>query len=41
MDLALPHTFVTVHRAGSFTRATALLGLSQPVGRSSCAGHVA
>ncbi|MFE9862842.1 LysR family transcriptional regulator [Streptomyces sp. NPDC005506] len=30
MDLALLRTFVTVHRAGSFTRAAALLGLSQP-----------
>ncbi|MFE3328729.1 LysR family transcriptional regulator [Streptomyces sp. NPDC059176] len=30
MDLALLRTFVTVHRAGSFTRAGALLGLSQP-----------
>lgn len=30
MDLALLHTFLTVHRAGSFTRAAALLGLSQP-----------
>ncbi|MFE9258717.1 LysR family transcriptional regulator [Streptomyces sp. NPDC006879] len=30
MDLALLHTFVAVHRAGSFTRAAALLGLSQP-----------
>lgn len=29
MNLALPRTFVTVHRAGSFTRAAALLGLSQ------------
>ncbi|MFE2086436.1 LysR family transcriptional regulator [Streptomyces sp. NPDC059460] len=30
MDLALLRTFVTVHRAGSFTRAATLLGLSQP-----------
>lgn len=30
MDLALLRTFVTAHRAGSFTRAAALLGLSQP-----------
>jgi DNA-binding transcriptional LysR family regulator len=30
MDLALLRTFVTVHRASSFTRAAALLGLSQP-----------
>lgn len=30
MDLALLRTFVMVHRAGSFTRAAALLGLSQP-----------
>ncbi|WP_328318467.1 LysR family transcriptional regulator [Streptomyces sp. NBC_00388] len=30
MDIALLRTFVTVHRAGSFTRAAALLGLSQP-----------
>jgi DNA-binding transcriptional LysR family regulator len=30
VDLALLRTFVTVHRAGSFTRAAALLGLSQP-----------
>jgi DNA-binding transcriptional LysR family regulator len=30
MDLALLRTFVTVHRAGSFTRAAALLGLFQP-----------
>ncbi|WP_411574119.1 LysR family transcriptional regulator [Streptomyces fradiae] len=30
MDLGLLRTFVTVHRAGSFTRAAALLGLSQP-----------
>src|ERR1044072_985351 len=30
MDLALLRTFVTVHRAGSFPRAAALLGLSQP-----------
>ncbi|MET8414914.1 LysR family transcriptional regulator [Streptomyces sp. NPDC005098] len=30
MDLALLRTFVTVHRAGSFTRAAALLGLSRP-----------
>ncbi|MFH7337197.1 LysR family transcriptional regulator [Streptomyces sp. KHY 26] len=30
MDLALLRTFVTVYRAGSFTRAAALLGLSQP-----------
>ncbi|WMX46061.1 LysR family transcriptional regulator [Streptomyces roseicoloratus] len=30
MDLTLLRTFVTVHRAGSFTRAAALLGLSQP-----------
>ncbi|MDH6226088.1 MULTISPECIES: LysR family transcriptional regulator [Streptomyces] len=30
MDLALLRTFVAVHRAGSFTRAAALLGLSQP-----------
>ncbi|MFE0640510.1 LysR family transcriptional regulator [Streptomyces sp. NPDC058877] len=30
MDLALLRTFVTVHRAGSFTRAAVLLGLSQP-----------
>ncbi|WP_175411312.1 LysR family transcriptional regulator [Streptomyces sp. TRM64462] len=30
MDLHLLRTFVTVHRAGSFTRAAALLGLSQP-----------
>lgn len=30
MDLALLRTFVTVHRAGSFTRAASLLGLSQP-----------
>ncbi|WP_335932394.1 LysR family transcriptional regulator [Streptomyces sp. PTD5-9] len=30
MDLSLLRTFVTVHRAGSFTRAAALLGLSQP-----------
>ncbi|WP_416977950.1 LysR family transcriptional regulator [Streptomyces sp. T028] len=29
MDLALLRTFVTVHRAGSFTRAASLLGLSQ------------
>lgn len=29
MDLALLRTFVTVHRASSFTRAAALLGLSQ------------
>nr|WP_202035626.1 LysR family transcriptional regulator [Streptomyces mexicanus] len=28
--MALLRTFVTVHRAGSFTRAAALLGLSQP-----------
>ncbi|MGW0751901.1 LysR family transcriptional regulator [Streptomyces sp. NPDC002587] len=30
MDLALLRTFIAVHRAGSFTRAAALLGLSQP-----------
>ncbi|MBT2402768.1 MULTISPECIES: LysR family transcriptional regulator [unclassified Streptomyces] len=30
MDLALLRTFVAVHRAGSFTRAAAFLGLSQP-----------
>ncbi len=30
MDLALLRAFVAVHRAGSFTRAAALLGLSQP-----------
>ncbi|MGW0389417.1 LysR family transcriptional regulator [Streptomyces sp. NPDC003042] len=30
MDLALLRTFVAVHRAGSFTRAAVLLGLSQP-----------
>ncbi|MEU9033632.1 LysR family transcriptional regulator [Streptomyces sp. NPDC048352] len=30
MDLALLRTFVAVHRAGSFTRAATLLGLSQP-----------
>lgn len=30
MDLGLLRTFVTVHRAGSFTRAARLLGLSQP-----------
>lgn len=30
VDLALLRTFVAVHRAGSFTRAAALLGLSQP-----------
>lgn len=30
VDLALLRTFVTVHRAGSFTRAAGLLGLSQP-----------
>ncbi|MFF0435076.1 LysR family transcriptional regulator [Streptomyces sp. NPDC004327] len=30
MDLTLLRTFVAVHRAGSFTRAAALLGLSQP-----------
>ncbi|MFD8589171.1 LysR family transcriptional regulator [Streptomyces sp. SCUT-3] len=30
MDLTLLRTFVTVHRAGSFTRAARLLGLSQP-----------
>lgn len=30
MDLSLLRTFVTVYRAGSFTRAAALLGLSQP-----------
>lgn len=30
MDLTLLRTFVTVHRAGSFTRAAQLLGLSQP-----------
>ncbi|MDF3291344.1 LysR family transcriptional regulator [Streptomyces silvisoli] len=30
MDLALLRTFVAVHRAGSFTRAAQLLGLSQP-----------
>ncbi|MGW7277576.1 LysR family transcriptional regulator [Streptomyces sp. NPDC054844] len=30
MDLALLRTFLTVHRAGSFTRAAALLDLSQP-----------
>ncbi|MEU2668643.1 LysR family transcriptional regulator [Streptomyces sp. NPDC007164] len=30
MDLTLLRTFVMVHRAGSFTRAAALLGLSQP-----------
>ncbi|MEU2064620.1 LysR family transcriptional regulator [Streptomyces sp. NPDC013455] len=30
MDLALLRTFVAVHRSGSFTRAAALLGLSQP-----------
>ncbi|WP_149179482.1 LysR family transcriptional regulator [Streptomyces sp. TRM49041] len=30
MDLSLLRTFVTVHRSGSFTRAAALLGLSQP-----------
>ncbi|MFJ6212015.1 LysR family transcriptional regulator [Streptomyces sp. NPDC092296] len=30
MDLALLRTFLTVHRAGSITRAAQLLGLSQP-----------
>lgn len=30
MDLALLRTFLAVHRAGSFTRAGALLGVSQP-----------
>lgn len=30
MDQALLRTFVTVHRAGFFTRAAALPGLSQP-----------
>lgn len=30
VDLALLRTFVAVHRAGSFTRAASLLGLSQP-----------
>ncbi|MFC7217121.1 LysR family transcriptional regulator [Streptomyces polyrhachis] len=30
MDLTLLRTFVAVHRAGSFTRAATLLGLSQP-----------
>ncbi|NGO72893.1 LysR family transcriptional regulator [Streptomyces boncukensis] len=30
MDLALLRTFLVVHRAGSFTRAAPLLGLSQP-----------
>jgi len=30
MDLALLRTFLAVHRAGSFTRAAQLLGLSQP-----------
>ena len=30
MDLALLRTFLAVHRAGSFTRAAAVLGLSQP-----------
>ncbi|WP_328926573.1 LysR family transcriptional regulator [Streptomyces sp. NBC_00190] len=30
MDLALLRTFIAVHRAGSFTRAATLLGLSQP-----------
>ncbi|WP_326689283.1 MULTISPECIES: LysR family transcriptional regulator [unclassified Streptomyces] len=30
MDLALLRTFLAVHRAGSFTRAAALLGVSQP-----------
>ncbi|WP_405439570.1 LysR family transcriptional regulator [Streptomyces avidinii] len=30
MDLTLLRTFVAVHRAGSFTRAASLLGLSQP-----------
>ncbi|GGO86331.1 LysR family transcriptional regulator [Wenjunlia tyrosinilytica] len=30
MDLTLLRTFVAVHRAGSFTRAAQLLGLSQP-----------
>jgi DNA-binding transcriptional LysR family regulator len=30
VDLTLLRTFVTVHRAGSFTRAAQLLGLSQP-----------
>ncbi|MFG3254032.1 LysR family transcriptional regulator [Streptomyces sp. NPDC048172] len=30
MDLALLRTFLAVHRAGSFTRAAPLLGLSQP-----------
>lgn len=30
MDLALLRTFLAVHRAGSFTRGAALLGLSQP-----------
>ncbi|MEK8171665.1 hypothetical protein NKH77_26460 [Streptomyces sp. M19] len=30
MDLALLRTFVTVHRAGSFTRAAALLGSPSP-----------
>ncbi|UGY92524.1 LysR family transcriptional regulator [Streptomyces gobiensis] len=30
MDLALLRTFLTVYRAGSFTRAAPLLGLSQP-----------
>ncbi|MFD6873380.1 MULTISPECIES: LysR family transcriptional regulator [unclassified Streptomyces] len=30
MELALLRTFVAVHRAGSFTRAATLLGLSQP-----------
>jgi DNA-binding transcriptional LysR family regulator len=30
LDLALLRTFLTVHRAGSFTRAAQLLGVSQP-----------
>lgn len=30
MDLALLRTFLAVHRAGSFTRGAALLGVSQP-----------
>lgn len=30
MDLALLRTFLAVHRAGSFTRAASILGLSQP-----------
>ncbi|MGW1667188.1 LysR family transcriptional regulator, partial [Streptomyces microflavus] len=30
MDLTLLRTFLAVHRAGSFTRASASLGLSQP-----------